>query len=153
DRERSMPDEQRVRRMANRVADAGQMAVLNIEHWPVDIRSNSPAVVAETIGKFQQIIEWAKDERPDLVIGSYGEVPIRDYWAPTDYFSALEGVAELDALGIGRYEWHKGHQGGWWRNRLIQTQPKYEAWQQANEFLRPLAESVDVLFPSLYTFY
>ncbi|MCY2954341.1 MAG: hypothetical protein NTU53_20615 [Planctomycetota bacterium] len=33
------------------------------------------------------------------------------------------------------------------------VEQQYQAWQQANDFLKPLADKVDVLFPSLYTFY
>ncbi len=40
-----------------------------------------------------------------------------------------------------------------WDAQLPETDPKYMAWQKNNDCYKPLANMVDILFPSLYTFY
>jgi len=114
-------DEAATRALANKVADRGEILVINIEHWPTDIRTASEAEVRETIDKFIELIQWLKDERPELEVGIYSMLPVRDYWTPVYH-------ATRDPQRV--------HQ-----------------WEEANRRLQELAEKVDYIFPSLYTFY
>lgn len=41
----------------------------------------------------------------------------------------------------------------YWRAIASPESKQYLEWQKENEFLRPFAEKVDILYPSLYTFY
>ncbi len=41
----------------------------------------------------------------------------------------------------------------YWRAITLPESRQYLEWQKENDFLRPLAEKVDILYPSLYTFY
>lgn len=129
-------DETRTRALARQVAALDQILILDIEHWPVDIRNATEAEVIESIGKLGEIVDWLHDEVPTLRVGYYGLMPIRDYWSPVQYLEAQE------------------HQGEpWYDGNMPQFRANYQAWQRANDFLAPLVQKVDILFPSLYTFY
>ena len=129
------PDEQNTRLLARNVAALGKVLVLNIEHWPVDIRKATKAEVDESVRKLKLIVDWLKDERPELKVAFYGIMPLRDYWIPVTYQS-------------------KFNSDQWWReSELAKWTPALVAWQDANDYLKPLAEKVDYILPSLYTFY
>ncbi|MEM7808293.1 MAG: hypothetical protein AAF561_09305 [Planctomycetota bacterium] len=145
--DRDMVDEDRVRRAARIAADSGRKWVVNIEDWAININEADPATVQETMDKFLQLIEWAKDERPEVEIGIYGIFPIRDYWTPVHYSQRTSQLA--DAIDNDRGDYWIGVFEG----LVAQEQAKYDAWEAANQFLQPLADAVDFIAPSLYTFY
>lgn len=89
---------------------------IDIEHWPLDPRTNDRATVDLSIARYRRVIDIFKQHNPHTPVGFYGMLPIRDYFAPV-----------------------RG------RNK--------DAWQQANRDLAVIADSVDVIFPSIYTFY
>lgn len=130
------PNEKATRNVARNVANLGQVLVIDIEHWPVDIRRAPEADCQASIRKLTQIIGWVRSERPNIKIGIYGFGPLRDYWTPVLYLVALEKPNER-----------------WFQSRLPEFTQKYHQWQQANDFLKPLMDKVDYIFPSLYTFY
>lgn len=41
----------------------------------------------------------------------------------------------------------------YWDSIESATSPRYRKWQELNSLMSPLAQSIDMLFPSLYTFY
>jgi hypothetical protein len=128
----SKPDEAATRAFARSMANQGKPIVMDIENWPVDIRSASEAQVNDSIAKMSQIVDWIHSEVPGLKVGFYGIMPLQDYWTPVQYqyyYSTNPTYAQQVWL------------------------PKYQAWQAANDKLKPLAAKVDFLFPSLYTFY
>ncbi|HEX2970724.1 MAG TPA: hypothetical protein VHP11_00225, partial [Tepidisphaeraceae bacterium] len=129
------PNERATRNVARTASDRGEILVIDIEHWPVDIRVAKEAEVQSTIRKFIQIIDWVRAERPDVKIGIYGFGPLRDYWTPVSYLGAVEKPND---------KWQQAH--------LAEFKQKYQQWQKANDFLKPLMEKVDYVFPSLYTF-
>lgn len=110
-------DEQTVRTYV-RTLPQNAVVVINIEHWPLNIRNTPTAQVDESMRKFLDIFSWFRSERPDVKIGVYSMFPGRDYWTPVN-------------------------------NRPAEM----AAWRAANEYLRPLANAVDYIFPSIYTFY
>ncbi len=141
-----MVAEHRVREFARRAADSGRKWVVDIEHWAHDINKADEATVQETMDKFLQLIEWAKDERPHVEIGIYGIMPIRNYWTPNELERRTaqleEAKADGNAFWIGVFQ------------DLVDTeQSRYDKWENANDFLQPLADQVDFIVPSLYTFY
>ena len=138
--DRDQIDESVVRRQAREASQAGVPWVLDIEHWPVDIRSASEAEVRASVARFVEAINWAKDERPDIQVGFYGILPLRDYWNSTaveQYENRLIDGSIARDTAAGR----------------AAAQAQVDGWRDANDFLAPLAEAVDVIFPSLYTFY
>jgi hypothetical protein len=142
---RDMASEHRVRVAANEAADSGRKWVINIEHWPTDVRRYGEAEVQETIDKFLQIIEWAKDERPEVEVGIYGMLPIRDYWTAVHYDLAVEQYENTDPSNSFHMEQAI--------KKLDRANEKMDVWQTANDLLKPLSEAVDFIAPSLYTFY
>lgn len=75
------PDETACRKTAREAAAKNIPFVIDIEHWPTDIRRHSKAEVQQSMNKIIQIVQWMKDERPKLKIGLYSIVPMRDYAA------------------------------------------------------------------------
>ena len=133
----SHPDEAATRALARRVAAKGQLLVIDIEHWSLDIRNTPLADVQQHLTWFMQIADWVHSERPQLKVGFYGVLPIRDYWNVVQYPWAL------DAAGTDPYA----------RSRVGEFKLQFNAWKQASDFLKPLADKVDFIVPSLYTFY
>lgn len=124
------------RTIARRAARHG-ILVIDIEHWPVDIRKASQLEVAASLRKLTQVLEWVRDERPNLKVGFYGIMPIADYWTPVQYHAALDRSED------------PSHQA-----QLAEREAAYEQWINANDLVREaLAERVDFTFPSLYAFY
>jgi hypothetical protein len=106
----------------------GQLVCLDIEHWPIDIRKVEPEVAAKSLARMAKIVDWMRAAEPSLRLGFYRLMPIRDVNVATDG-----------------------------------TLKEYQAWTRANAFVRNghvrgeavaegLADKVDVVFPSLYTF-
>jgi hypothetical protein len=120
-------DEATVRATARDVVDRGSgIAVVDIEHWPLDIRKSSHAEVLQSIDKLITVVHWLRDERPQIRIGLYSGVPIRDY-RTTVRFARNSTEGEVYTL--------------------------YHEWNLANEFLDSLAQALDFIMPSAYTFY
>ncbi|QDU32290.1 hypothetical protein KS4_03210 [Poriferisphaera corsica] len=95
---------------------------LDIEHYQTDARQIgkngfTKQKLDRNIKMFKTIVDVIHQAEPELRIGYYLLLPVRDYWSPV-----------------------YGHE------------KDIEKWQKANDALMPLADSVDVLFPSFYTF-
>jgi hypothetical protein len=71
-----LPDRDMVRKAAVQAQSTG-IAVLDIELWPL---TGDPAVVEESIGKYQTVIQWFKEAAPSVKVGYYGVAPTRNYW-------------------------------------------------------------------------
>jgi hypothetical protein len=112
----SLPDRSRITAFAQLANQSTGIVVIDIEHWPL---VGDPATVAETVKKYQTVIQWFKTPAPSLRVGLYGVLPIPDYW----------------------------------KSLQEKSLPGYAAWQKENDSLAPIAQFVDVLFPSVYTFY
>ncbi len=145
---RDQLDEGRVREHARIAASRGERWVVNIEHWASDIRGEDPQAVQETVAKFVQMVEWAHDERPDVQIGIYGVLPVRDYWTPVHHAKRVDQLQDTLADSDSS-QWHRDLK----RSQLAETQANMDAWRQANAALQELGDAVDFIAPSLYTFY
>ena len=53
--------------------------VIDIEHW--DIHGDNDAEVKRNVDKYIDTIEGVRETAPNLQLGYYGNVPIRDYWS------------------------------------------------------------------------
>jgi len=114
--EEGLPHEAQVHRVANEVAGLGDMVILDIEHWSLQGQART---VEGSLSKYLTVLRWFREAKPDVTVGYYGTVPIRDYWRAIKDSKTTE----------------------------------HEAWRAENDHLGELAAAVDVLFPSLYTFY
>ena len=130
-------DESQTRLMAREAADAGfELVVLDNESWHFDIRYHSRATVSETIAGMQQVIGWIRDERPSLKVGIYG------YMSQSDDSESVQWPISTEQAALGE-SWHVAN--------LPRAADSFARWQATSEYLRPLSESVDYLFPALYT--
>ncbi|MFC1509022.1 hypothetical protein ACFL60_04950 [Candidatus Omnitrophota bacterium] len=77
--DRTEPDEALVRSAAKNIADTGNPVVIDIEHWQL---TGDEDVVSANIEKYISVVDWMNEERPELVFGYYGTLPVRNYWAP-----------------------------------------------------------------------
>jgi hypothetical protein len=93
------------------------MVVLDIERWNVSTAND--ATNATNINRFLSVVRLFRAAAPNVKIGYYGLVPIRDYW------NAIKTPSD----------------------------PAYVNWQKSNDLLKPIADAVDFLLPSIYTFY
>jgi hypothetical protein len=126
-----------VRQLAREVADSGQdLVVIDNETWHFDIRFYSRAVVDKTIADMKEMIGWIREERPQLKIGVYG------------YMSQSDDHASL-VWQLGSEEAAAGDQ--WYQGNMQHFAESFADWQATSDYLRPLAESVDYMFPVLYT--
>jgi hypothetical protein len=75
--EANLPDRHRLSAFARLASQSTDFLVIDIEQWPL---AGDPAVVAESIKKYETVIQWLKQPVPPLRVGFYGLLPIRDYW-------------------------------------------------------------------------
>ncbi len=68
----SLPDESHVRKLMRGFKTDSNYVVLDIECWPIRGYTRKLHVVQESIEKYLTVLNWVKDERPDLEIGYFG---------------------------------------------------------------------------------
>jgi hypothetical protein len=128
-------DERACRFLARQMAPLNCPVVIDIEHWPTDIRTASEEAVTESLQKLIEVLDWMRDERPTLKLGVYSLLPVRDYWVPVTYLKAKQDPSTP-------------------RGKIDQLARDYDRWSRATDFVRErLAAKVDFVCPSLYTFY
>ena len=66
-----------VQNIASSASQVNDIAVVDIEQWPV---VGDPATIAQSIGKYQQTLQMFQQDAPSLQFGYYATAPIRDYW-------------------------------------------------------------------------
>jgi hypothetical protein len=134
--------------LADKAWGNGKVLVLDIEHLRTDIRPvaggsinippNDPAtvkLVRQNVRKLVRVVEIIKAKRPRLKVGFFGIAPIGDYYTTYLYYQAQE-LAPTNA---------------WWAAKLQDYTEAYRRLQEANDFLRPVADAADYLFPAPYT--
>jgi len=103
----------------------------DIENWPLVESSPqvevSPEVRQQNIEKLRRVIDVARHSAPRMHFGFYGLMPGITYWSLVNHESPT---------------WHDAIQARY-----------YRTWHEVNQQLDSLAPHVDVVFPSLYTFY
>ena len=73
-----LPDRGIVRQAAYDVKKKGDIAILDIEHWP--LHGDDP-VVASNIEKLSMVLRWFREESPDVRVGYFGILPVADFWS------------------------------------------------------------------------
>jgi len=110
------PDLALARKAAARVAPQGPIVCLDIE--ALLVFNKPPQEIAANIRRLAGVADAMHAAQPQLKLGYYLLLPVRDYWTPVGNDPA-----------------------------------KMRAWAEANDSLKGLASHLDVIFPSLYTFY
>ena len=126
--DRSQPDEATVRKVA-RSLSADVPVVIDIEHWKLQ---GDPAMVEKNIDKLIHVADWMHQENPKLKLGFYGILPIDNPYVQYGYLMALRHPE--DQANLGRFT------------------KAYQQMQADNKRLQRLADHVDFIAPSLYTF-
>lgn len=109
---------------------------LDYEQWPVDRRRYSAAEVKASIARFRLVLKHARAAQPHFKFGFYGVVPLRDYNSPVG-----NNNAELQ-------NWYQANDA---LQPLIDDVAK--SYPSLHSFLYTVQDSVDILYPSLYTFH
>lgn len=125
--EETLPRKDRVHRFANETADSGKIVILDIEHWPLQ---GSATAVQENLTKYLTVLRWFREAAPQVEVGYYGTVPIRDYWRSLKDPTRPEHMAwstenarlrplalAVDALFPSLYTFYDDHDG--WRKFAI----------------------------------
>lgn len=120
-----LPPADHVRSLA---AQSTTMTCLDVEHFATDTRKATDAEVEASLDMLGQIADWFREGNPHVRLGYYTLMPRRDYW------NAKRGRNLIAwAKANARFRYGRNVRG------------RFEA--------EGLADKVDVLFPSLYTFY
>ncbi|HQY89798.1 MAG TPA: hypothetical protein PK402_14185, partial [Tepidisphaeraceae bacterium] len=132
------------------------MWIVDIEHWPYDLRNASETEVEESVRKMRRILAIVRDERPDLCIGSYASIP-SDYWSIVQYRMALDVKLKAER---GEQLSQKDH---WWLASFESFQTEFLAWQRACDRMQfgmrddgsidrngGLIDALDVMTPTCY---
>lgn len=117
----AMPQEQTVRSIAKELRTASQPVIVDIERWPF---KGEPQTVKESVSKYLTVLSWIKAEAPNVQLGIYETIPLRDYWRAIrgpgskeyqawqqDNDRLEEMVTELDALYPSLYTFYPDRQG------------------------------------------
>ncbi len=134
----AMPQEQTVRSIAKELRAASQPVIVDIERWPF---KGEPQAVKESVSRYLTVLSWIKAEAPNIKVGIYGTIPLRDYWRAIrgpgnkeyqawqqDNDRLEEMVTELDALYPSLYTFYPDRQG-WVKYAVAQLT---EARRKAN---------------------
>lgn len=73
----ALPSEQRVRSVVKKLSATSDPVVLDIERWPL---KGDAQAVKTSVSKLLLVLSWIKGELPHAKIGTYGTVPLPDYW-------------------------------------------------------------------------
>jgi hypothetical protein len=152
--EANLPERNRVSAFARLASQSTDLLVIDIEEWPV---VGDPATIAESIKKYQAIIQWFKMPEPTLKVGLYGVPPIRDYWDSLQEVGSpryvawqkendnLASVAHLaDVLFPSVYTFYEDRTG-WSKYAVAQIKEarRYAGGKPIYVFLWPQYESSD----------
>ncbi|TKB59909.1 MAG: hypothetical protein E8D48_15335 [Nitrospira sp.] len=116
-----LPSEQTVRSVVKELGEASEPVVLDIERWPL---KGDVQAVKTSVSKLLAVLSWIKNEMPRAKIGTYGTVPLPDYWrairGPTnaefqtwqqDNDRLDELLPHMDALYPSIYTFYSDRQG------------------------------------------
>lgn len=124
------PSDERIASVANNIVAAKSPVIYDIEHWPLDIRTAVQTVAVDDIAAASnKTVDASMNKMIHIITTSRKANPNVKYGyygcVPLrDYWSPVKNKPEL-----------------------------IKKWKEANDYLKPLADSVDVICPSLYAFY
>ncbi len=132
------PSELNTRWLANYAITQTSTLVIDIENWAMDLRYSSRAVINQNIARFENMINWIRQEQPTLKVGIYSLFPVSDFYSSIQY--ELYAQNAIDPVS-----------GFWYRGALPGVSNNYAKLQASDAFLSGLAAQVDFVMPSLYT--
>lgn len=126
----SLPPDKRIDKLVKNMTSTKSPVIYDIEHWPLDIRKGVKDAADDDIASANtKKVTASMDKMIHIIKRSKKTNPSLKY----GYY----GCIPL------RDYWTP-----------VRNKPgKMEAWKKANDYLKPLADSVDVICPSLYAFY
>jgi peptidoglycan hydrolase-like protein with peptidoglycan-binding domain len=138
---------------------------IELSSWPYDL--HVPGVtterVNETISKFNEIIGWIREVRPDLEVGVYSHAPVSNYWGAHDYELGLDAMNKLNAgepysdylawarSGVAKPSDPNDWSRPWVIDPNARWTKEYLKWQVNNDLMRGLADKLDFISPQIYT--
>jgi hypothetical protein len=123
------PNESYVRARAHESVGRSYQDIVqvDIEHWMVDLRYYAQSVVDQSIGYYLDVLSWMNEEEPGLTLGYFG-LPLYE----TQYGS------------YGNYKTYG-------KSYNPEASPELlDEWRRLNDYLQPVTDASDVLFPQLY---
>jgi len=73
----TLPSTKALKRSIGRAREAGLVTVIDIEHWP--LKGTTDAKALHSVQNYLFTLEQVKNALPDLTLGYYGVVPVRDF--------------------------------------------------------------------------
>jgi len=71
-----LPDEKLVRKLAREARAKNSLLIVDIEHWPL---SGDDKTIADSISKYSTVMQWIRNEEPELKTGYFGILPVANY--------------------------------------------------------------------------
>jgi len=72
------PDERRIRSVALKLKDYGNPIIVDVVHWSL---AGDEKQAKENAERLTQMMNWFKEEQPELLFGYYGVLPVPNYRA------------------------------------------------------------------------
>lgn len=129
-RSKTVPSDEHIAKITKAIPKGRGPAVYDIEHWPLDIRTAVRAAADDDIlAASKKAVDASMTKMIHIIETSKKANPSIKYGYYSclplrDYWAPVKNDAE-----------------------------KIKKWKEANDYLKPLADSVGVICPSLYTFY
>lgn len=124
------PSDERISDLVKNIAAAKSPVIYDIEHWPLDVRNSVTTAADDDISAAtRQVVDASMDKMIHIITTSRKVNPSVKYGYYScvplrDYWSPVKNDPEM-----------------------------LKKWRAANDYLKPLADSLDVICPSLYAFY
>lgn len=124
------PADEHISNLVKNITIAKSPVIYDIEHWPLDIRKSVTTVAEDDISAATaQVVSASMDKMIHIIVTSRKVNPSVKYG-----FYACVPLREYWAP-------------------VKNDSEQMKKWKEANDYLRPLADSLDVICPSLYAFY
>jgi hypothetical protein len=114
--------------------EPGTLYVINIEHWPLDVRRDDPRAVRRSVDRIRELSAAIRRINPDIRLGFYAFTPLRDYWSPVE--------VEVERTKATPVE-----------SRIARTEAVRDRWIEGSRAVADLLDGLDYAMPSVYRFY
>lgn len=112
----------------------GTLYIINIEHWPLDVRRDNPEAVQHSVDRIRELSATIRRINPDIRLGFYAFTPIRDYWTPVHLEIELTRSVPSESA-------------------IARTRAAHDRWIEASRAVAGLLDELDYVMPSVYRFY
>lgn len=114
--------------------EPGTLYVINIEHWPLDVRRDDPRAVRQSVDRIRELSAAIRRINPHIRLGFYAFTPLRDYWSPVHLEHELSRPVPASVP-------------------LDRARTAYTRWIDASRAVADLLDGLDYVMPSVYRFY